>query len=76
MNKQTVRRVWKLKENNMKTRFQERGKKLVDANAPNLWNTFKNGMLQACDEVCGKKKGRKNHGNTWWWNEEVKKTIQ
>ena len=39
-------------------------------------NTFKNGMLQACDEVCGKKKGTKNHGDTWWWNEEVKKATQ
>ena len=73
MDKQTVRgRVWKLKENNIKARFEERIKKLVDFDAPNLWNTFKNSMLQACDEACGKKKGRRNHGNTWWWNEEVK----
>ena len=74
-NEQTIRRrVWKLEENNMKTKFQERVGELVDA--PNLWNTFKNKMLQACDEVCGKKKGRKNHGDTWWWNEEVKEAIQ
>ena len=54
------RRVWEWKENNMKTKFQERVRELVDVDAPNLWNTFKNSMLQACDEVCGKKKGRKN----------------
>ena len=60
------RGVWKLKENNIKTRFQKRVKELVDVDAPNLWNTFKNSMLQACDKVCGKKKGRKNHTNTWW----------
>ena len=68
-NEQTFRRrVWKLKENNMKTNFQERVRELVDVDvdAPNLWNTFKNSMLQACDEVCGKRKGRKNHGDTWW----------
>ena len=36
-NEQTnKKRVWKLKENNMKTRFQERVKKLVDVDAPNL----------------------------------------
>ena len=76
-NEQTFRRkVRKLKENNMKTKFQERVKELVDVDAPNLWNTFKNSMLQACDEVCGKKKGRKNHGDTWWWNEEVREAIQ
>ena len=60
------RRVWKLKENNMKTKFQQRVKKLVDIDALNLWNTFKNSMLQACDEECGKKKGRKNYRDTWW----------
>ena len=53
-----------------------RKRELVDVDAPNLWNTFKNSVLQACDEVCGKKKGRKNHGDTWWWNEEVKEAIQ
>ena len=54
-NEQIFRRVWKLKENNMKTKFQERARELVDVDVPNLWNTFKNSMLQACDEVCGKK---------------------
>ena len=33
-------------------------------------------MLQACDEVCEKMKGRRNRGNTWWWNEQVKEVIQ
>ena len=32
-------------------------------------------MLKACDEVCGKKKGRRDQGNTWWWNEDVKEAI-
>ena len=49
---------------------------MVDVGAPNLWNAFKNGTLQACDEVCGKKKGRRNHGDTWWWNQEVREAIQ
>ena len=76
-NKQTFRRrVWKLKGNNIQTKFQKSVKELVDVDAPNLWDTFKNSTLQACDEVCGKKKGRRNHGNTWWSNEEVKEAIQ
>ena len=66
-NIQTIRRrVWKLKKNNMNTGFQERVKELVDVDAPILWNTFKNKMLQVSDEACGKKKGRRNHGDTWW----------
>ena len=28
-----------------------------------------------CDEVCGKKKGRKDQGGTWWWNKDVKEAI-
>ena len=65
-----------MKENNIKARFQERFKELVNVDAPNLWNTFKNDMLQACDGVCGKKKGGENHEDIWWWNEEVKEAIQ
>ena len=42
----------------------------------NLWNTFKNNMLQAFDEVCEKKKGKRKHGDTWCWNEEIKEAIQ
>ena len=32
-------------------------------------------MLKACDEVCRKKKGRRDQGDTWWWNEDVKEEI-
>ena len=60
----------------MKMKFQKRVKKLVDVNAPYLWKTFQNSMLQVYDEVCEKKKGRKNHGDTGRWNEKVKKAIQ
>ena len=39
--KNEQRKVWKVKENNITTRLQERVKELVDVDAPNLWNTFK-----------------------------------
>jgi len=50
---------------------QERVEELVDFEAPAMWDSFKNGVIKACDEVCGKTKGRRDQGNTWWWNEEV-----
>ena len=25
--------------------------------------------------MCGKKSGRRNKGDTWWWNEEVKEAV-
>ena len=32
-------------------------------------------MLKAFDEVCGKMKGRRDQGDTWWWNKDVKEAI-
>ena len=32
-------------------------------------------MLKAFDEVCGKTKGRRDQGDTWWWNKDVKEAI-
>ena len=37
----------------------------------NFWD----GVLKACDELCGKKKSRRDQGDMWWWNKEVKNTI-
>ena len=50
-------------------------KELVSTDAPDLWKTFKDGLLKACDEVCGRKKFRRDRGDMWWWNEEVKDII-
>ena len=46
----------KLKENNMIAKFQKRDKELVDADVLNIRNASRNGILKACDEVCGKQK--------------------
>ena len=48
---------------------------MVSADSPNLWKCFREGVLKACDEVCGKKKGRRDRGDTLWWNEDVKEAI-
>ena len=29
-------------------------------------------MLKAFDEVCGEMKGRRDQGDTYWWNKDVK----
>ena len=36
--------------------------KLVDIGVPYLWGYFKDGVLRACDEMCGKKKGMGKEG--------------
>ena len=37
-----------------------------------LWGSYENRVLQACDKLCGKTKAREDWGNTWWWNKQVK----
>ena len=69
------RMVWKLKDEETRARFEERVGELVSVDALDLWKCFKEGVLKACDEVCGKKKGRRDRGDTLWWNEEVKEAI-
>ena len=64
-----------MKDLKIRKRFDEKVIKLVDDGAPNLWGHFKDGILKACDEVCGKKRRRKSKGDTWWWNEEVKEAV-
>ena len=53
------RKVWKMKKDDTRARFEGRV-------ALNLWKCFKEGVLKACDEVCGKKKGRRDQRDTWW----------
>ena len=38
-------KVWKLKGNIMRSRFQEKAKELVDVDAPNLWDAINNDYL-------------------------------
>ena len=44
--------------------IRRKSNKLVDGGAPNLWGYFKDGVLKACDEVCGKMMGRRSKGDT------------
>ena len=50
-------------------------KELVSTDASDLWKTFRDSVLKACDVVCGKKNPSRDQGDMWWWNEEVKDTI-
>ena len=69
------RKVWKLKEDDTRARFEERVGELVRANIPDLWKCFREEMLKAFDEVCGRTKERRGQGDTWWWNKDVKEAI-
>ena len=68
-------RVWKLKEKEIKEKFEEGVVELVDTDLMNLWGSYKKGVLQASDELCGKTRWRGDRGNTWWWNEKERDAI-
>ena len=67
--------MWELKKKKIKQKFEERVVELMHNDLMDLWGSYKNGVLQACDELCEKTKTRGNRGNTWWWNELVKDAI-
>ena len=50
----------------IKQKFEERVVELVDTDSMDLWGSYKNGVLQKYDELCGKftKRGEigKTHG--------------
>ena len=59
------KKITLLKDVKIRMRFKEKVTKLVDVGASELWGHFKDGVLKACDEVCGKKRGgevKKIHG--------------
>ena len=62
------RKISLLKDVKIRKQFEERVIKLVDVGAPDLWGHFMDGVSKACDEVCGKKRGRRSKGDIWWWN--------
>ena len=39
---------------------------ISDVAVPNLWVRFKDGVLEACDVMCGKKWGRRIKRDTWF----------
>ena len=59
----------------MQKKIETRVEELVDVETTTLWESFRDGILTACDELCGKKKVRKHGGNKWWWNEEVRNAL-
>ena len=63
------------KDFKIRKQFEEKVTESVDVGALSLWGHIKNGVLMACDEVCGKKWVSRSKGDTWWWNEDVKQAV-
>ena len=60
----------------IKTKFSEKMEVLYEkCDEQNAWFKYKSSVLKAAEEVCGTSKGRPQHGETWWWNQDVQKAI-
>ena len=69
------RKISLVKDVKTRTRLKEKVIKIVDIGVKNLWGPFKDEVLGSCDELCGRKRGRKHKGDRWSWNEEMTEAI-
>ena len=74
--KEYCTKVCKLLNEDIKTKFSEKMEVLYEkCNEQNAWLKYKSSILKAAEEVCGTSKGRPQHGETLWWNQDVQKAI-
>ena len=74
-------KVWKLKDEKTCEAFKAEvevgfSKRVLDGNIDTVWRGFKDCLLEAAEETCGKTKGNQRHSETWWWNDEVAEAIK
>ena len=75
-------KVWKLRDPQTCSRFQEVFKAHVPAvetvaatTTEEIWGKLKTGLLKTTEEVCGTTKPHRWRRETWWWNKEVDDAI-
>ena len=75
-------KVWKLRDPQTCSRFQEVFKAHVPAveteaatTTEEIWAKLKTGLLKTTEEVCGTTKPHRWRRETWWWNKEVDDAI-
>lgn len=75
------RKVWKLRNPEIKRRFYEEIRTLTADNEINegvneQYTALKDNLLKATDLVCGWTRGPPRRRVTWWWNAEVDSAIK
>ena len=75
-------KVWKLRDPQTCSRFQEVFKAHVPAveteaatTTEEIWAKLKTGLLKTTEEVCDTTKPHRWRRETWWWNKEVDDAI-
>ena len=68
--------VIKLRHEPYRQLFVCKVKGIISDNNHDLWESFKENVLKASNDVFGNKKKRKCNANMWWWNSGVEDEIQ
>jgi hypothetical protein len=69
------RKTWKLKDAEVKKQFEVKVAERWETECK-VWERYRDCVLAAADEVCGWTKGKCRHGETWWWDESVKRALE
>ena len=74
-------KVWRLKEPKEKESYQLAVReKMVGCQADwgveEFWKYGAKVLIDAAEQVCGRKKGPRRHKETWWWNSEVEEALK
>jgi hypothetical protein len=71
------RKTWRLQDTEVKKVFEEKvAENWNNCKDGDVWERYKDCVLATADEVCGWTKGKCRHGETWWWDESVRKTLE
>ena len=71
------RKTWRLQDTEVKKVFEEKvAENWNNCKDGDVWERYKDCVLAIADEVCGWTKGKCRHGETWWWDESVRKTLE
>jgi hypothetical protein len=72
------RKTWKLKDVEVKKQFEVKVAERWETECKDgdIWERYRDCVLAAADEVCGWTQGMCRHGETWWWDERVKRALE
>ena len=72
------RKTWKLQDVEVRKTFEVKVAERWDGgcNDGDVWERYRDCVLDTADEVCGWTKGKGRHGETWWWDEDIRKVLE
>eukprot|EP00795_Rhopilema_esculentum_P005427 gene5427-600_t len=65
--------VWKLSDDEVKKKFSKRMD--GESDEQDVWCKYRDAAQKAAEEVCGVSRGKPQHGEAWWWNQDVRGAI-